>query len=79
MPKIIIYFSNKCHTCYDHISKMSKTFAFEQISLDEFPELYEEKKINIAPTTILETNGKEIARWEGMLFDKQHSEIRKLL
>jgi len=73
---IVVYFSNKCHTCFVHMNNMSKTFTFDRIDLDKNTELYEQLNINITPTTIKYKNGKEVFRCEGMMFDKQYEELR---
>lgn len=78
MNKVVVYFSNKCHTCFDHMKEMSKRLSFEKIDVDEKPELYEELNLNITPTTILYKNGKEVWRCEGMMFDKQYEEMRRM-
>ena len=76
--KVVVYYSNKCHTCSDHMKEMKKRISFEQVDVDLKPELYEELNLNITPTTILLENGKEIWRCEGMMFDKQYEEMRKV-
>jgi thioredoxin-like negative regulator of GroEL len=60
------------------MKEMSKRLTFEKIDVDEKPELYEELNLNITPTTILYKNGKEVWRCEGMMFDKQYEEMRRM-
>lgn len=78
MNKVIVYFSNKCHTCFDHMKEMGRRLSFEKIDVDLNQELYEELNLNLTPTTILYKNGKEVWRCEGMMFDKQYEEMRRM-
>jgi len=57
---------------------MGKRISFEKIDVDLNQELYEELNLNLTPTTILYKNGKEVWRCEGMMFDKQYEEMRRL-
>lgn len=77
MYKIVVYYSNKCHTCNDHIKKMNRLFDLELVDVDEEPNVYETFNLNITPTTILYKNGVETWRKEGMFFESQITELRK--
>lgn len=78
MNKVVVYFSKKCHTCFDHLKEIERRMKIEKIDVDENQELYEELNLNLTPTTILYKNGKEVWRCEGMMFDKQYEEMRKM-
>lgn len=75
---IYVIYSSSCNTCSDHMNKLSKHFSFYSIDYDSDIDYFESIKV-IPPTTILYKNN-EIA-WSiiGMMFDKQISELGKLL
>jgi len=79
MNEIVVFYSNKCHTCQDHIKELDKKWKSEKICVDDFPELYEEYHLNVTPTTIVKKLDFEIWRCEGMMFDKQYEEMRRFL
>jgi len=79
MFRIVVCFSHKCHTCFDHIKKLQSLFDLELIDMDENQDMYEIMNIEKTPTTILYKKENELWRKEGMFFDSQINDMRKMM
>ena len=79
MFKIVVYYSSECNTCFDHINRIKKHFKIEQVDVSAKPELYDLLDIDFTPTTIVLKHDVEVFRKEGMMFDSQMDEMRKVL
>ncbi len=69
--KLILFSFERCSVCHalkPKVEKLAKEFEaqFEEISIDENPEIAADRLILSAPVVLLEIDGKEVNRWAGV-------------
>lgn len=77
---IYIYHSPGCFTCEHHIENFQRfSKEFFLVPTMEDPEFFENDGIRITPTTRLYKNNEKLWEQEGMLFETQLQDLRKIL
>ena len=83
--KLILFSSEHCSVCHalkPKVEELAKEFKvqFEEISIDENPEVAANRLILSAPVVLLEIDEKEINRWAGVFSVSEiESFLRRIL
>jgi len=77
---IYIFYSPDCWTCEDHLESFEKNFSeFVLVNVESDRKFYESIGVSLVPNTRVYKDGYVIYEQSGMMFEKQMSELRKVL